>query len=142
MIKIIIQISNNKKKKKRSADWEPIFSALKSNNKSLKQISIISNYTENETTNESNRLIKGFSKLKKPPSIRNKERINKLCRCLKESLQISIHLNTLELYNIPLLVKDLAQIAKGLKSNKSLKILSMDRCSIGDEGLASIFKLN
>ncbi len=65
-----------------------------------------------------------------------------MCRCLKESLQISIHLNTLELYNIPLLVKDLAQIAKGLKSNKSLKILSMDRCSIGDEGLASIFKLN
>ena len=115
ILKIIIKISNINKK--RSADWEPIFSALKSNNKSLKQISIISNYTENDTTNESNRLIKGFSKLKKPPSIRNKDRINKLCRCLKESLQISIHLNTLELYNIPLLVKDLAQIAKGLKSN-------------------------
>lgn len=122
--------------KLKSSDWEPIFGALKTN-KTLRQLSIISNYVDDSAQLESNRLIKGFAKLKKPPSIRNKDRINKLCRCLKECLQISVYLTHLELYNIPMTIKDLGQIAKGLRANKTLNILSMDRCQIGDEGLAS-----
>jgi len=85
-------------------------------------------------------LVKGFAKLKKPPSIRSKERVKELCRSLKECLAISHSLSHLELYNIPLGVKELAHVAKGLRSNKSLKMLSLERCSIGDEGLATICK--
>ncbi len=36
--------------------------------------------------------------------------------------------------------KDLAHVAKGLRSNKTLKMLSLERCCIGDEGLATICK--
>ncbi len=73
--------------------------------------------------------------MKKPPAIRNKERINKLCRALKDCLTVSHHLDKLEIYNLPLSVKDCAQIAKGLRANKSLQLLSLERCMIGDEGL-------
>jgi hypothetical protein len=81
-------------------------------------------------------LIKGYAKLKRPPAIRSNERlISKLCRALKDCLSVSHHLEKLEIYNLPLSVKDCAQIAKGLRVNKSLKLLSLERCFIGDEGL-------
>ena len=61
---------------------------------------------------ETSRLVKGFAKLKKPPSIRNKEKSNKLCRSIKDCLGISHCLNYLEFYNIPFTPKDLAHVAK------------------------------
>jgi hypothetical protein len=129
--------------KLKSADWEPLFSTLRVN-KSLKTIKFYSNYELTDPTAASNSsssaAAKAYAKLKKPPAIRNKEKTNKLCRSLKDSLSISHHLNKLEIYNVTLSVKDCAQIAKGLRVNKSLKILSLDRCEIGDEGLAVICK--
>ena len=56
--------------------------------------------------------MKGFARLKKLPSIRSKEKINKLCRGLKECLSVTNSLAHLELYNIPLGAKDALQIAK------------------------------
>ncbi|CAF0863953.1 unnamed protein product [Brachionus calyciflorus] len=123
--------------KLKSNDWDPFLSALRVS-KNFKTISFVSTY--NADNDESSRMIKGYAKLKKPPAIRNKEKTNKLCRSLKDCLSVSTMLNKLELYNIPLSVKDCSQIAKGLRSNKTVKTLSLDRCLIGDEGLAVICK--
>jgi hypothetical protein len=98
--------------KLKSGDWEPLLGAIRVN-KCLKTISVYSQYSLNESeSNETSRLLKGYAKLKKPPAIRNKERINKLCRSLKECLSISNQLNKIELFNIPLSVKDSTQLAK------------------------------
>ena len=123
--------------KLKSADWEPLLNTMRVN-KNLKLIQFHSNYVAQNENDPKSAI--GYSKLKKPPSIRNKDRTNKLCRSLKECLSISHYLSKLELYNIPLSVKDCAQIAKGLRVNKSIKILSLDRCLIGDEGLSVICK--
>jgi centrosomal protein CEP78 len=122
--------------KLKSADWEPLLNTMRVN-KNLKIIQFHSNYV---AQNENDPKSVGYAKLKKPPSIRNKDRTNKLCRSLKECFSISHYLSKLELYNIPLSVKDCAQIAKGFRVNKSIKILSLDRCMIGDEGLSVICK--
>ncbi len=65
-----------------------------------------------EVTPSVARLPKGYAKVKKVHAIRTKEKTNKLCRSLKECLALSHHLIHLELFNIPLSVKDCAQIAK------------------------------
>lgn len=57
-------------------------------------------------------LTKGFARLKKPPAIRNRERTNKLCRSLRDCLSGTLSLVHLEIYNIPLSVKDCVQIGK------------------------------
>lgn len=131
--------------KLKSADWDPLLNTMRVN-KNLKLIQFHSNYfpqNENDPNGEKQQQqqqLKGYAKLKKPPSIRNKDRTNKLCRSLKECLSLSHYLSKLELYNIPLTVKDCGQVAKGLRCNKSIKILSLDRCLIGDEGLSVICK--
>jgi centrosomal protein CEP78 len=97
----------------RSADWDPLLGTVRVN-KNLKIISLHSSYVganENDPS-ETARLVKGYSKLKKPPSIRSKEKTNKLCRSLKDCLSISHHLSKLDIYNVPLTVKDCSQIAK------------------------------
>lgn len=87
------------------------------------------------------RTAKSYYKQRKPPTIRSKEMTNKLCKALKECLTVSTHLEKLELINIPFSFKDCAQLAKGLRLNKSLKYLSLERCLIGDDGLNSKLEL-
>ena len=61
---------------------------------------------------ETARLVKGYSRHKRPPAIRNKDKISKLCKCLKDCLSNSAYLEKIELYNIPLSAKDSKQLAK------------------------------
>jgi hypothetical protein len=101
----------------RSADWDPLLAALKVN-RNLKIIAVHSSYISPDE-NESNEagggratLKMGYARLKKPPSIRNKERTNKLCRSLKDCLSVSTFLNQIDVFNLPLTTKDCTQIAK------------------------------
>lgn len=66
--------------------------------------------------------MKGYGKLRKPPAIRNKEKTNRLCRSLKDCLSVSTALNKLELFNIPLTIKDCSQISKVIKEIKKFLI--------------------
>lgn len=124
--------------KLKSADWDPLLNTLRVN-KSIVNIIFKSTYVTNdndesivESKNSRN------SKLKKQPAIRNKEKSGKLCRSLRDCLLISTSLHKLELQGIPLSLKELTILAKGLKVNKTLRTLSLDSCLIGDEGIAII----
>lgn len=78
------------------------------------------------------------SRLRKPPAIRNKEKTIKLCKSIRDCLIISPSLQRLEIQGIPLAQKEICILAKGLKANKTLKILSLEECEIGDDGLMII----
>ena len=131
---IYLQLNGDKLK---SADWDPLLNTVRVN-RSLNLISIYSKYKASSTSDcKAQSKMQSASSQRKVPAIRaSREKTNKLCRCLKDCLVISQHLASLELYNIPINVKDCSQIAKGLKINKSIKTLSLDRCLIGDEGVS------
>ena len=124
----------------RLADWDPLLGAIKTC-KAIRKIAFKSAYMgPNESESELKNGKRANAKAKKVPAIRTKERVHKLCRSLKDCLSISQFLDHLEVFNVPMTPKDLASLAKGLASNKTLKTLSLDSCLIGDDGLSSKFQ--
>lgn len=103
----------------KASEWDPICAAL-SINKNLKAIKIECKYLlpSNEKSNHDSTLVR----VKKPPSIRTRERINKLCRSLRDCLTVTTSLNQLEIFNIPLIVKDCVQLGKVNTRIKTLTI--------------------
>lgn len=68
-----------------------------------------------DSESDADRTLRGYSRAgRKVPSIRFKERTNKLCRSLRDCLGVSVCLSHLELFNVPLVPKDCSQIARVL----------------------------
>lgn len=120
----------------RSNDWVPVLDSLRIN-KTLEFIAIRSYYQAAlEEENEK----KDYLGKRKPPAVRSKEITNKLCKSLRECLNITPALNCIELQGLPLKERDLHLLARGVAKNATLQHLSLEFSRIGDEGLEQLLK--
>ncbi|XP_044053857.1 centrosomal protein of 78 kDa [Siniperca chuatsi] len=118
-------------------DWPPILNSI-CINKHLHHIAISSTYQASLGSGDTDRRYYKSSFRKKIPAIRSKEMTFKLCKALRECLNVSPNLKTLQLNGLPLRERDLITLTKGLAKSVSLENLSLANCPITDEGLEVI----
>ncbi|KAG9337206.1 hypothetical protein JZ751_029686 [Albula glossodonta] len=117
----------------RLADWAPILKTL-SINKQLHHVAIRSCYQSTLGETEKSRL----PSWKKIPAFRSKDMTFRLCKAVRDCLNISPSLRTLQLNGLPLRERDLIALTKGIGKSATLENLSLANCPIGDEGLQTI----
>ncbi|XP_072289604.1 centrosomal protein of 78 kDa-like [Eucyclogobius newberryi] len=118
------------------SDWPPILDSI-SINKQLHHIAISSTYQSLVSGDADRRFYKPSMK-KKIPAICSKEMTFKLSKTLRNILNVSPNLKTLQLNSLLLRERDLIVLTKGLAKSVSLENLSLANCPISDEGLEII----
>ena len=114
----------------RMIDWAPILDSIKIN-KSLRYIAIRSFFQgSNSGSGKKSHYFK-----RKTPSICLKDVTQWIATSLRSCLTISMAIKCLDLQGVPLRVKDVALLSKGIEKNVSLSYVSLNYCQISDKGV-------
>lgn len=124
----------------RAVDWMPIVNSVRIN-KTLEFVAVHSYY--HKTLDEIEKRAGGGNSggvKRKIPAVRSKEITYRICKALKECLCVTPQLACIELQGLPLRMRDLNALARGVAKNATLKHLSVENSRIGDDGLEVLCK--
>ncbi|ORX55320.1 hypothetical protein BCR36DRAFT_395913 [Piromyces finnis] len=130
-------------KPKSDLEWDIIISSLNYKENDLKTIAILTTDKGEGSTesirmkNEKDSIFK-LSEYEKKAAGLNEQFYTRLLTSIVNYMTNEHHLSILELCGLPLSLTHIELLAKGLHYSKSIKILSLSRTSIKDEGLKTL----